>query len=134
MNVGTVEVNNKRTDVYDYGLPNTPENRKLLSNQLGEQSPTSPEAAPKQQTDQKAEAGARTLKYHQQLAEKGDDYGQLQMGERYLKGDGVLKDLAKARLYLSLSAGQGNSTAAKALADLSASQTTSQTNSAPNSR
>ena len=64
------------------------------------------------------EAQAKALKWHQELAEKGDAFGQLRMGERYLVGDGVEKDEMKAREFLSKSAAQGNKEAVVALETL----------------
>jgi TPR repeat protein len=61
---------------------------------------------------------AKAVKYNQELADIGDAYGQLRMGERYLVGDGVEKDEVKAREYFAKAAAQGNETAAKALEKL----------------
>jgi localization factor PodJL len=68
----------------------------------------------------KKKADDAALKYDLDLAAKGDAYGQLRMGERYRDGDGVAKDLAKARQMFSLAADQGNSDAATDLAKLPA--------------
>jgi TPR repeat protein len=70
-------------------------------------------AARNEKEKQTGEAAA--LKWNQSQADKGDDYGELRMGERYLKGDGVEKDLAKAKNYFSKSAAQGNLEASNAL-------------------
>jgi len=67
-------------------------------------------AAIQQKQKQKAAADA-ALKHNVDLAAKGDAYGQLRMGERYLKGEGVEKDITKALDYLSKAAAQGNSQA-----------------------
>lgn len=48
------------------------------------------------------------LKHCQQLAEKGDAYGLCRMGERYLKGDGVEQDTAKARELLQKAVSAGS--------------------------
>lgn len=64
------------------------------------------------------EAQVRALKWHQELAAKGDAFGQFEMGQRYLKGDGVEKDEAKAKEYFTKSAVQGNKDAAKTLEKL----------------
>ena len=69
---------------------------------------------------QKQEAQAAALKYNQDLSDKGDAYGQLRMGQRYASGDGVPKDLVKARELLSKSAAQGNPEATPELATLPA--------------
>jgi hypothetical protein len=66
----------------------------------------------------KAEVAARTLKHHQELAEQGDPYGQYHLGLRYAIGDGVEKDLAKARDWLTKAAAQGQSEAAEELKKL----------------
>jgi hypothetical protein len=63
---------------------------------------------------------ARVLKWHEELAAKGNDFGQFKMGERYLVGDGVEKDETKARNLFSKSAAQGNEDAVRALEKLKA--------------
>lgn len=60
----------------------------------------------------------RALKFNQALADKGDPYGLLRMGERYRDGDGVPKDLTKAREYLTKAVKAGDPTAASELAGL----------------
>jgi TPR repeat protein len=61
----------------------------------------------------KLSAGA--LAENERLAVQGDAYGELRMGERYLTGDGVAKDIFKARDYLQRAAEQGSQTAAEEL-------------------
>ncbi|MGA9877048.1 MAG: hypothetical protein WBQ21_14700, partial [Solirubrobacteraceae bacterium] len=63
----------------------------------------------------KAEVDARVLKWHEELADSGDAYGDLRMGLRYRDGDGVPKDLQQAREWLQKSADQGDTEAATAL-------------------
>jgi hypothetical protein len=58
---------------------------------------------------------ARALKFNQDLADKGDAYGLLRMGERYRDGDGVPKDLNKAREYFTKAIAAGSPTAAEEL-------------------
>jgi hypothetical protein len=58
------------------------------------------------------------LSYNLDLASKGDDYGQYRMGQRYRDGDGVPKDLQKARQWFAKAAAQGDKIAAKELAQL----------------
>ena len=53
----------------------------------------------------------KILKWNQEQAEKGEPYGLLRMGERYRDGDGVLRDLKKAREYLQKAADAGSDTA-----------------------
>jgi TPR repeat protein len=69
-------------------------------------------AADKQSNEEKA------LKYNQELAAKGDPYGLLRMGERYRDGDGVPKDLAKARDYFAKAVAAGSPSAADELSQL----------------
>lgn len=90
--------------------------------------PTSSEiaAAKAKAAADKAKASAAALKFNQEAAARGDAYGQLRIGERYLTGDGVQKDLAKARSMFVLSAAQGNQAAADHLKQLLASPATSQ--------
>jgi hypothetical protein len=59
-----------------------------------------------------AQSAIKVLREHEALAAQGDAYGQLRMGERYLTGDGVEQDLARARNYLQQAADQGSPTAA----------------------
>jgi len=59
------------------------------------------------------------LKSNQDAAAKGDSIGLLRMGERYRDGDGVEKDLAKAKDYLQRAADAGSPTAAEELKNLS---------------
>jgi hypothetical protein len=58
---------------------------------------------------------AKTLAENERLAAQGDAYGELRMGERYLTGDGVAKDIFKARDYLRRAAEQGSQTASDEL-------------------
>ena len=58
---------------------------------------------------------ANALEENQQLADRGDAYGELRMGERYLTGDGMDKDISKARDYLQRAAEQGSQTAVEEL-------------------
>ena len=68
--------------------------------------------------DARTEREAKVLAYQQELAAKGDLYGQYKMGMRYLKGDGVPRDLARARALLESAAAQGSPSAIAALKDL----------------
>jgi hypothetical protein len=73
-------------------------------------------AAARQKADaKKTDMAASLLKYHQSLADKGDPYGWLQMGKRYLTGDGVAKDEVEARRLLSLASRAGQTEATKLL-------------------
>jgi TPR repeat protein len=44
------------------------------------------------------------LEENEKLAARNDVYGELRMGQRYLSGDGVPKDIFKARDYLQRAA------------------------------
>ena len=70
------------------------------------------EAAEKQALDARtAKMAAKVLQETEDLAAQGDPYAQMRMGERYLKGDGVKKNLIQARTYLQQAAAQGSPTA-----------------------
>ena len=60
----------------------------------------------------------KVLKFNQDAADKGDAYGLLRMGERYRDGEGVPKDLAKAKDYLTKAAAAGSPSAADELKNL----------------
>jgi hypothetical protein len=68
----------------------------------------------------KARSEAKVLAWHQELADKGDAYGEYKMGVRYLNGDGVDKDAQKGRDLLAKAAAQGNRDASDELAKLPA--------------
>jgi len=96
--------------VYDYGTLYTPPAHVLT--------PAERAAAQTTGDKKKAEAEVAKLKFDQDQAEDGKDLYQYRLGMRYLKGEGVEKDLAKAREWLKKSADQGNQDAAKQLAKL----------------
>ncbi len=60
----------------------------------------------------------KKLQWQMDRAEKGSDNAQYQLGMRYVKGEGVEKDLVKAKKWLEASAKQGNADAKKELAKL----------------
>jgi len=73
----------------------------------------------RQQKEQEKQAReAKILGFNQTEADKGDPYGLMRMGERYRDGDGVPKDLFKARDYLTKAAAAGSPTAADELSKL----------------
>lgn len=76
------------------------------------------EAQKAQVAQAKSSADAKVLAWHKELAEKGDAYGEYKMGMRYLNGNGVEKDPAKAKDFLTKAAAQGNKDAADALAKM----------------
>jgi hypothetical protein len=57
---------------------------------------------------------AADLKYDQKLADAGDPFGELRMGQRYRDGDGVGRDLAKAKALFAKAAAQGDPAAGEA--------------------
>jgi len=77
--------------------------------------------------DPRTAANQKALKLNQQLADNGDVFGLLRMGERYRDGDGVPKDLIKARDYLTKAAAAGSTTAADELSKLNRVLTNSPT-------
>jgi hypothetical protein len=80
----------------------------------------SPNAVPsKSAAETKAAMAVRLLQWHQDLADKGSAYGEYHMGLRYRDGDGVPRDLEKAREFLKKAADQGDADAVKVLAKLS---------------
>jgi len=80
---------------------------------------TSPQAvAQAKVTERKKMSAEAALKSNQDEAAKGDAYGMMRMGERYRDGDGVEKDLAKAKEYLQKAADAGSPIAAEELSKL----------------
>ena len=70
----------------------------------------------KAKEDAKKQAAVeKVVKFNQDQADKGDLFGLLRMGERYRDGDGVEKNLTKARDYLTKAAAAGSPTAADEL-------------------
>jgi hypothetical protein len=65
-----------------------------------------------------ADAGTKALEVDLNLANAGDAYGQLRMGQRYRDGDGVPQDDTKAQALLAEAAGQGDPAAASLLGGL----------------
>jgi len=70
------------------------------------------------QQAKRAELMANAIALYQKQAGDGDAYAQLRLGEIYRDGEGVPKDLAKARDYLAKAAAQGNQDAQKELDQL----------------
>lgn len=65
--------------------------------------------------DESARNVARVLRDTQRAAARGDAFAELRMGQRYLEGDGVSKDIVKARKFLQEAADQDSPTAAEEL-------------------
>jgi hypothetical protein len=125
MRVGTSDYNGDTLELWDYGTkPTQEELRKMKADEAERQrslergfteqrrAATEKAAAAKKATQDKV------LKWHFEQAEKGDSYGLFRMGEHYRDGDGVPRDLDKAREYFSKAVNAGSSTAADALTKL----------------
>lgn len=134
MQTGTSEYNGDRFELWDLGTTPTADDfrklkaeadaqQKAAQKELDEQRRIAAEkadAAKKAIQDKKMAVAAKVLKSNQDAAEKGDSYGLLRMGERYRDGDGVTKDLTKARDYLTKAAAAGSPTAEDDLKNLPA--------------
>ena len=66
----------------------------------------------------KAEALRKTVEFQKKRAEEGSESAQYELGLRYLKGDGVEKDEAIGRRWLTQSAKNGYSPATRKLEEL----------------
>lgn len=108
---GTFTINESVYRKLDFGKVWTPPTPKpLTAEQI---------AAAKNSADLKRKASASAaLKYNQDQAAKGDENGLIRMGERYRDGDGVERDLVKAREYFNRAAKLNNPTAITALEKL----------------
>ena len=71
--------------------------------------------ARQKQIELRQSAMDRALKSNQDAADKGDAYGLYRMGERYRDGDGVPKDLEKAKDYLQKAVDAGSISAVNEL-------------------
>ena len=117
-----VEEKHQQVEGIDYAGPDT---LKMSDAQLDRWNQAAEEVlaakASKQEVQQNArqvlvkKLAAIALAENERLAAQGDAYGELRMGERYLTGDGVAKDIFKARDYLQRAAEQGSQTAAQEL-------------------
>lgn len=92
---GLVSLGSRALHKLDYGIPVLPPPSKTPS-----------------------EIAALALKMFQDLAARGDAYGQYKLGCAYRDGAGVAKDLGQACAWLQKSAAQGHAEAATALAQL----------------
>lgn len=110
--VGRAQVFGDTVAVYDYGLVAGPPEEVPLSKAID---PAADEALAEKRAKQRAAEQKYILKSQQDWAAKGDPYGQFLMGQRYLKGDGVEQDQAKARDYFEKAAAQGSQPAKAAL-------------------
>ncbi len=103
-----------KLELYDCGSPKpvevAPPTPEELAKRAKAQEIAAEQARQKRQAEQQKaqESLARALKLNQDSADKGEAYGLYRMGERYWKGEGVDKDAAKARDYLTQAAAAGN--------------------------
>ena len=112
MQTGVFQHSNETLEQWDYGVDYIPQARKLTAEEVT--------AAKTEAQKKKAEMDAAIVKFEMEKSEKSSDLYQYRVGLRYLNGNGVPKDLAKARDYLSEAAAQGNKEAAAELAKLPA--------------
>jgi hypothetical protein len=66
----------------------------------------------------KEEAVRKTVEFQKKRAEEGSESAQYELGVRYLKGEGVEKDEATGRKWLTMSAQNGYAPATRKLEDL----------------
>jgi hypothetical protein len=104
--------------IYDMGQPYVPPPPKPATPEQIAAAKAAQEKAKVKAAEQKKIAVARALQANQDAAAKGDEYGLLRMGERYRDGDGVEKDLGKAREYLQRAADAGSPMAKEELSNL----------------
>jgi len=108
LKVGIYNWGSQPLELFDCGTPYLPP--PPTPEEIAAQEKTKMEAKAKA-AGQKQAATARALQSNQTAAAKGDSFGLLRMGERYRDGDGVEKDLSKARDYLQKAADAGSITA-----------------------
>jgi hypothetical protein len=132
MQTGTSEYNGDRLELWDLGTVPTAEDLRKLKADMEDQQRAAQKALDDQRraAAEKADAAkkavqAKVLKSNQDLADKGDAYGLLRMGESYRDGEGVPKDLAKAKDYLTKAAAAGSPTATDELSKLNQVSTNS---------
>jgi TPR repeat protein len=100
--------------LYDYGIScDPPKPKQLTLEQIADAKAKADEV--------KKTASDKALKYNQDQAAKGDAYGLLRMGERYRDGDGVEKNLAKAKEFFNKAVAAGSPSAAEELGKLTQS-------------
>jgi len=134
MRVANWRTNNMVFEAYDCGLPDTIENREKAGisvptaadlDKLTQKELATRAAAQKAIDDRKKAKEDKVLKWNMDEAEKGNAFGLLRMGERYRDGNGVPKDLNKAREYFNKASAAGSPTATDALSRLNQSLTNS---------
>ena len=132
MQTGTSDYNGDKLELWDLGTTPTEDDFKKLKADIEER-----QRAAQKELDEKRRVAAakadaakkviqdRVFKSNLDQAAKGDAYGLLRMGERYRDGDGVEKDLAKAKDYLTKAVAAGSPTAADELSKLNRGSTNS---------
>lgn len=125
MRIGTSDYKGETLELWDYGSTPTQgelrkfkdeadERQKAAKKELDEQRRVAAEKA----AAAKKVAQAKAVKWNQEQADKGDPTGLLRMGEFYRDGNGVPKDLDKAREYLTKASAAGSPDAADELSKL----------------
>jgi hypothetical protein len=105
LEVGTFDYGDSTLGLWDYGKPHVV---MVLTTNI----------PPELKAEAKQAAIARAVAHDQALADKGDPAGLDLMGDRYRDGDGVPKDLNKAREYFTKAAEAGMPGAAAELSNL----------------
>ncbi len=104
MQTGTMQIGEDVLEIWDCGTPYN------ASSLVTPPKPVSPEVA----AGQKKAADSKVLEFTQEQAIKGNSTYQLRLAKRYAEGDGVPKDITKARAWIS-AAGTNDPAAATAL-------------------
>ena len=116
MKIGTTNFNGSILELWDCGVEtDTPPPEEIAAKAAQEKAKA--EAKAKAELVKKTSA-ALALQSNLDAAAKGDLFGLLRMGERYRDGDGVEKNLSKAREYLQKAADAGSPTAQDELTKL----------------
>ena len=96
--------------VYDCGKPMTVPIQIVTTNTLGQLKKIA-----QQKAEKVSDKKNRVLKFYQDAADKGDPSALFRLGELFRDGDGVEKNLEKARDYFSKAAEAGSPSASEAL-------------------
>lgn len=125
MQIGTSDYNGETLELWDYGSTPTQDELRKFKDEADEQQRAAKKELDKQRyiAAEKAAAAnkaaqAKVVIRYQEQADKGDPYGLLRMGEFYRDGNGVPKDLDKAREYLAKASAAGSPDAADELSKL----------------
>lgn len=77
-----------------------------------------PQVDPEEAKAAREKADKKALEFQKKRAEEGSDSAQYELGVRYLKGDGVVKDEGTARKWLAMSSKSGYGPATRKLEEL----------------